>query len=243
MAMTKQTKQFLAIVGTGVVTLGLAVFALVKSNSASRAKKDAEKARTELVDSYKEKAALRKDSIATHDTLRLVRNENDSLRAVVVAKDSIIADRDTAIAVLTRDLQDCKDNKQPVAKKPAQTKKPVAKNPEVKKPAEKKPEVKKPAEKKPEVKKPVEKKPEVKKPVEKKPEVKKPDCVQKPACEEKPAVHIEFNDDSHDNVVNVNNGVVINNNYNTVVDTIRAAQKKIQYSVGKAYTGRTVRCQ
>ena len=233
MAMTKQTKQFLAIVGTGVVTLGLAVFALVKSNSASRAKKDAEKARTELVDSYKEKAALRKDSIATHDTLRLVRNENDSLRAVVVAKDSIIADRDTAIAVLTRDLQDCKDNKQPVAKKPAQTKKPVAKNPEVKKPAEKKPEVKKPAEKKP----------EVKKPVEKKPEVKNPDCVQKPACEEKPAVHIEFNDDSHDNVVNVNNGVVINNNYNTVVDTIRAAQKKIQYSVGKAYTGRTVRCQ
>ena len=223
MAMTKQTKQFLAIVGTGVVALGLAVFALVKSNSASRAKKDAEKARTELVDSYKEKAALRRDSIATHDTLRLVRNENDSLRAVVVAKDSIIADRDTAIAVLTRDLQDCKDNKQPVAKKPAQTKKPV--------------------EKKPEVKKPAEKKPEVKKPVEKKPEVKNPDCVQKPACEEKPAVHIEFNDDSHDNVVNVNNGVVINNKYDTVVDTIRAAQKKIQYSVGKAYTGRTVRCQ
>jgi len=40
-------------------------------------------------------------------------------------------------------------------------------------------------------------------------------------------VHIEFNDDSHDNVVNVNNGIVINNNYNTVVDTIKAVQKNI----------------
>lgn len=224
MAMTKQTKQFLAIVGTGVVTLGLAVFALVKSNSASRAKKDAEKARTELVDSYKEKAALRRDSIATHDTLRLVRNENDSLRTVIIEKDSIIADRDTAIAVLNRELKDCEENKKPAAKKPAQTKKPVAKKPETKQSEVKKPEAKKPVEKKPEVKQPEEK---------------------KPVCEKKPVapVHVEFNDDSHDNVVNVNNGIVINNNYNAVVDTIKAAQKKVQYSVGKAYTGRTVRCQ
>ncbi|MBR4475603.1 MAG: hypothetical protein IKP05_02890 [Alphaproteobacteria bacterium] len=228
MAISKQNKHLLAMLGTGALALGLAVFAFIRNGNANSAKRDAERAKTELIDSYKEKAALRKDSIATHDTLCLVRNENDSLRTVIIEKDSVIADRDTAIAVLGRELKDCEENKKPVAKKPAQTKKPAAK------PVEKKPEVKKPEAKKPEAKKP-----EAKKPEEKKPEVKQPVCDKKPVA----PVHVDFNDDSHDNVVNVNNGIVINNNYNAVVDTIKAAQKKVQYSVGKAYTGRTVRCQ
>ena len=241
MAMTKQTKRFLAMVGTGAIAVLCAVFAVAKHYGANRCKEDAVKAKTALVAANQEKAALRKDSILTHDSLRIARNEilmKDSVIAskdsIIGVKDSIIADRDTVIAVLTRDLQDCKDNKKPAAKKTTPVKKPV-----VQKPAPQKPVEQKPVQHQPTPQKPVAQTPAPQKPVA----PQKPACEQKPTCEEKPAVHVDLNDDSHDNVVNINNGIVINNNYNAVVDTIKAAQKKIQYSVGKAYTGRTVRCK
>jgi len=236
MALSKENRDFLArSTAACIVMAGLVVFACVKLSKANRNNRNAEKGKTVAVVDGPENGTSGKDPFAMSDTVRLMPDTVrfggvDSLQVeivkrdgIIAQKDSIIADRDTALAVMAKDLQDCKNSKKPETKKP-----------ETKKTVEKKPEVKKPVEKKPEVKKPVEKKPEVKQPEEK-----------KPVCEPKPVtpVHVEFNDDSHDNVVNVNNGIVINNNYNAVVDTIKAAQKNIQYSVGKAYTGRMVRCK